>query len=367
MEPPSKLDLQKIAEAFLCDGASKKLEQYATYLEFYEKVICPSSIKDAVILLDNPVFESHDSVIAFSKDLRADPSQTHNEMMVRLNSSGSQDKDKAAAIRSLVRVTFMLDCESKQSYPAGFTLNDFVPLKWEHDVQFVDLVQGCFPRQDATRNIRIRGALAQKKRLKAWKLKKRYNINFRATDDIREHLLYDPEERSVKIFHHTGFLKAQLLRSLNQPIDLSFEESLKIGTLPPQLLLETLDSIHFVLFPIGTDSKSKRFLDKLVQKEGFDPNAKTDEGHVREPLDEFLYEFWGDRLLKLLDIVDNPPPANWLVAWFERHTSERNALTVAIVGLFLSVIFSFLGLLVSIAQLIFAILQWRVALHPPQS
>jgi hypothetical protein len=114
------------------------------------------------------------------------------------------------------------------------------------------------------------------------------------------------------------------------------------GTLPPQLLLETLDSIQNLLYP--NDEKSIKSLDKFIEKYGYDADTKIFEKHIRELPEEFEYKYWGSRLVALLDIVNNPPPANRVVAWFERHTSERNALTVAILGLFLTALISFLSM-----------------------
>jgi hypothetical protein len=114
------------------------------------------------------------------------------------------------------------------------------------------------------------------------------------------------------------------------------------GTLPPQLLLEVLDSIQYLLFP--NDGRSFKSLEKFTDKYGFDPKATYFERHIRTLPDEFEYKYLGERLATLLRIVDHPPPANSIVAWFERHTSERNALTVAILGLFLTALLGFLSM-----------------------
>ena len=73
----------------------------------------------------------------------------------------------------------------------------------------------------------------------------------------------------------------------------------------------------------------------------------------------FEYKFWSYRLAVLKGIVVNPPPANKLIAWFERHTSERNALTVAVLGLFLAALFGFLSFVVGVAQLVVSIIAWK--------
>jgi len=84
-----------------------------------------------------------------------------------------------------------------------------------------------------------------------------------------------------------------------------------------------------------------------------------DDGSMRVIPPDFKFVFWGERLRTLEEITANPPPRNKVVSWMERHTSERNALTVAIFGLSLAVLFGFLGLLVGVAQLVVSILAWK--------
>lgn len=124
------------------------------------------------------------------------------------------------------------------------------------------------------------------------------------------------------------------------------------GTLPPQLLLETLLSLYHVLFPVSVDNKSARLVRSLERKSKFDPDMKIDNGTIRALPDDFEYIYWGQRLEILRDITANPPPTNRFVSWVERHKSERNALAVAIIGLTLTALFGFLSFVVSI-------LAWR--------
>lgn len=134
------------------------------------------------------------------------------------------------------------------------------------------------------------------------------------------------------------------------------------GTYPPLLLLETLLTIHDILFPIANsgDRKSRSELRKLIKKQEFDPEATWVE-FVRLPPSNVPFEYWGDRLSKLYEFVRTPPPAGALKAWFERHTSERNALTTAIIGIFLAGLFGLLGVIVGVLQLCLAWLAWK---HP---
>lgn len=136
-------------------------------------------------------------------------------------------------------------------------------------------------------------------------------------------------------------------------------------TLPPRLLLETLLTFHEILFPVTSvrDSKSHAALETMIQKQGFDTEARWIE-FVRKVPDDMTFHYWGDRLTALYEVIKRPPPKNAIVAWFERHTSERNALTIAIIGLFLSALFGLLSFIVGLLQLILA---WMAYKYPAES
>lgn len=132
------------------------------------------------------------------------------------------------------------------------------------------------------------------------------------------------------------------------------------GTLPPRLLFETLLSLHEILFPIEVlgNERSETLLRRLVRKQSFDKEVLWVE-NVRQIPADFTFVYWGDRITKLYEIVDCPPPTNALVSWFERHKSDRNALTVAIAGLFLAALFGFLSFITGLLQLIIAWIAWK--------
>jgi hypothetical protein len=135
--------------------------------------------------------------------------------------------------------------------------------------------------------------------------------------------------------------------------------------LPPQLLVETLYTIYAILFPIGTDKKSRNIAKRLVRADSaFDAELLTYKRLDFPITANFEYLYWGKRLRTLQTLVEARPPKTKIASWFERHTSERNALTVAIIGLFLSVLFGFLGLLVGIVQVVVSTWAWK---YPTQN
>ncbi|KAK1984377.1 hypothetical protein LZ30DRAFT_747908 [Colletotrichum cereale] len=110
----------------------------------------------------------------------------------------------------------------------------------------------------------------------------------------------------------------------------------------------------------SSNHRSYSSLEKLIKKHSFDQEAMLIK-LVRTVLPDMVFEYWGNRLAKLHDAIKHPPPTNPVVSWCERHTSEQNALTAAIFGLFLAALFGFLSFIVGLLQLILAWVAWK---HP---
>ena len=119
---------------------------------------------------------------------------------------------------------FMLDCALKAKWSSEFNVGGYSPPSWELDEPFDKFVYRAIPRQqDAGVEVK-----RSNKALRAWKLKEKQKIKVRPTDNIMEHLLYDPETRIVRIFHHTAYLKAHLMRTQNEQIDLDVHGSVEL-------------------------------------------------------------------------------------------------------------------------------------------
>ncbi|KAI5919688.1 hypothetical protein F4810DRAFT_470010 [Camillea tinctor] len=108
--------------------------------------------------------------------------------------------------------------------------------------------------------------------------------------------------------------------------------------------------------------RSLSLLKKLNQTQSFDRDGLWIK-FVRPIPSDFSFVFWGNRLAKLHDVIKQPP-ANACVSWFERHTSERDALTVAIIDLLLASLSGFLILILSVFQLVVAWMAWKYPTPP---
>ena len=235
MHPPTEAEQEAIAKDLLCnDPRHERLAPFTRYFEFYTSITCPSSFT-TTIQVDNPAFNTHADILGCVEQLRLNPGLTREQFAIAsLPEKDVSTREKDNAIRTIVHVAFMLDCSLKDKYSKGFDIDGYTPAKWEPNEPFEFFVQRAVLKStNKDRNFDFK---ACKKDLKAWKLKKRYKLHLRPTDNIMEHLLYDPETRVVKVFHHTSYLKAHLLRSSNQPIDIDTHSSLTLYVFRPSFL-----------------------------------------------------------------------------------------------------------------------------------
>ncbi|KAF7917219.1 uncharacterized protein EAE98_010324 [Botrytis deweyae] len=349
-------------------SAEEKIHSFSTYFQIYDRLMSPQY---ATVQVHPSALNSHDDIRRLALELRANPQSTREEFRTKVFPNISTDPesviDQERAINVAVQIMLMIDCSDKDRHYEGYEIGGFRPVSWNSSEQFADFVKKVFP-MDVHDQEKVRTALKEKNALKCWKLRKRAHIKFVSTDNIAEHLLYDPQDNVVRLFRQTAFLKAHLRLSASQPIQLGIAESLKLGTLPPQLLLETLYSLQCILFP-PTDEKSSRFLENIIQEAeaSFDPDCLLYEGYNRPVPENFEYHYWGDRLAKLNHLVTHPRSSHRIGQWIQRNASERNALFVAILSLVLSAFFGFLSVILGMFQAWVAYMSWKAQVNAPQA
>ncbi|KAK4163870.1 hypothetical protein QBC43DRAFT_318851 [Cladorrhinum sp. PSN259] len=372
MLPPNDTEKQQIVQTIFSDTLARSAgsSKFAAYFQHYSAVVCPASSGDAVIEFDTSLLQIHQDILRWTQVLVNDPKISFNGFIDKITSGNPAEislKEKEHIARITVNVLFAIDCMLADYYSSALALHrsSSCQTKWQGDTPFASFIQDTFTPPTTQPGHETRGKLFNKKSLKAWKLVKRYGIKIRGTNNLLEHLELDTKTMTLKVFHQVSFLRAHLTKAKELPLDLSFEESIKSGSLPPRLLLETLLTFHDILFPVSSirDKKSRALLKTMIDKHNFDAEAEWIE-FVRATPDDMSFNYWGYRLAALHEIIKKPPPNNAMVAWFERHTSERNALTVAILGLFLSALFGFLGVVVGVGQLVIAWIAYR---RPPEN
>ena len=228
MDVPTAAERTLIVREILHADATERARNYSAYIGFYTSTFCPFAATRTAVQVDNTALRSHTQVLDALKTLCSDPKATRHHLEETLFPLNILDRDREDAIRSLVLVCLMLDCSLKDKYSRDFQIGGYLPPKWEKDESFDHFVDRALPK-GLTKDHEIR---MHRNSLKAWKLEKRLGIKFKSTNNITEHLLYDPAARVVRVFHQTAYLKAHLARSLETPIELDVNSSLRLYDFP---------------------------------------------------------------------------------------------------------------------------------------
>ncbi|KAL7928736.1 hypothetical protein V8C35DRAFT_317401 [Trichoderma chlorosporum] len=361
LKSPQAANLNDVIKT-LCNAAESTEAQFVAFRRFYREMTHFEQASDIAISINNPGLTSHAAVLQAVAILKSQCSEAFKlEAFQHAIFPDCLPKDRERAAKIVTQLAFMIDPSSRDGFSIGYRIENEhnFPTKWLPTQTFTQFFTTAFP----TESVDCWRSNTRCKRLRAWKLKRRLGIRIRPTNDLAEHLVYTPQTKTLAVFHQVEYLKAQIRYTTDRSLEESVEMSFANGTLPPQLLLETLYTIYFVLFPLTTCPKSAKLAGKLARNKGldsssdssFDPNLIVYDGWVRSPPADFKLVYWTRRLRALQAVADHPPPSNKVISWFERHTSERNALTVAIAGLFLTALFGLLSFLVGVAQLLVAI------------
>ncbi|KAK4455307.1 hypothetical protein QBC34DRAFT_489622 [Podospora aff. communis PSN243] len=330
------------------------------YFQFYTAAV--STYLDAS---PNPAARSllsHEDLFRAISTLRSNPALTKKEYcQAQFPPTSELDFSNAAAL--VVRVFVMIESGVLHHSSNRLEKGSF-RIHWKDNVAFSQYLQQLFP----TENHAVLGHvdnelfLTMKSSLRANKLKKHLRISFRATHDIRNHLSFDRQANVIDIYHHTAFIKEQL-RTTQEGADFSTPTlSIEAGSLPRQLLLEVLDSIQGVLFPLS-DPKCKRILQSLVTSCSFDPDIVNFEyGSIRRPGEENIsYIYLADRLSDLYSEIYNPQPRGWLERRIERKSGARYMMLATLIGVSFAIFLGMVSLAVSSYQTWIAYQAWQ---HP---
>ena len=187
---------------------------------------------------------------------------------------------------------------------------------WDDKSYLPTFVEDRFPRPDVERKMN----LLLGSDLMAVNLERMSGIQITWTCNLEEHLWYDRDRRSLKVYSLKQVLQDQMMRyafrflrtlSLGCSLNMIFSDT-KI--IPESVTKETLLSLN-LLFP-NWDPRTERYLQKANQ--GFFAEAT-----IKIPRQLYLMDFyhWQDRLAELHDESQSSPPS-----WKQLWTDRRNRL-----------------------------------------
>ncbi|KIN03193.1 hypothetical protein OIDMADRAFT_52989 [Oidiodendron maius Zn] len=318
---------------------------------------------------ERPALSTHQNLFEIIQVLKAEPTRTRKQLLHKAfpNEAGQcsvSATDQENAINLAVKIMIMVNCSAEHP-SSGFIEDGTFQIPWRNDVTFTQFITDSFPMTDhpilnddeELKKLDIKTALTAKK------LKKRAGLKFRPTDDLRSHLKFDRKTAVVEVYHHTAFLKEHLRLTKDKHLNVDVTEALKLGALPRQLALETLDSIQKILFPLA-DPKSRALLRSLTCTSSFDPDSLRFESASIRNGDEkdIRYHYLGARLADLYEELENPTPRG-MEKWFQRKSGARYVMMATFIGVVIAILFGMAGLALSIYQSWLTYQQWQ---HPIQ-
>lgn len=172
--------------------------------------------------VQEPAFKIHEDVMEAILFLRRSGTLTKSSFQDQVFGAADQ-LEKEYAARIAVKAAFMIDCASKDDFSQSYQAYGSFPVRWAADQNFIEFLQLAFP----TTKSRPFHAGPSTRSMKAWKLKRRNGVRFIRTNDLVQHLLYDRQASTVKVFHQAAFVKAQLRHTRSLPLDTNFSESVQ--------------------------------------------------------------------------------------------------------------------------------------------
>lgn len=204
-------------QACIADSCpAKRVARLQRYFQFYKAVVSTyvdgSSAKDRVL-------KTHEDLWCAIRALKSNPDITRVGFCQSLFSSKTgnlpeptwNQPDLLNATTLVVKLLTMID--SSALYHSSDRLETGGSrIHWKDDVPFSKYLQDLFP----TENHPVLSypdndlLIDMKSELRATKLKKRLDITFRPTHDIRNHLRLHRRLNVLEIYHHTAFLKEHM-------------------------------------------------------------------------------------------------------------------------------------------------------------
>lgn len=195
----------------LCHQRNASSTAFQSYLNFYCCRVCFRQVG----------FSTHGDILQTVEFLRKNMKSTRSIFQkTAFETCGTSTEHWEDCSRIIVQLAFMIDCSLKDQFSTLYRLSNTLG-RWEGDQSFTEFLESCFPTAPA-----ICGR-DWSTHLKAWELKKRFKVDFIAADDLTQHLVYDWRSNTVRIFHHTAWLKSQLRHPWDQNLNDGFQHCIQ--------------------------------------------------------------------------------------------------------------------------------------------
>jgi hypothetical protein len=218
----------------LCRVPTLTTSQFVAFRRFYDTV-CPeaphlvNSHGGILISIDNIGLPTNESVIRAVGKLRTG---YKNTVVTFSANTFPSNVNQERAVRQTVKLAYLIDSASQDDYPNGFRFENepIFPVKWRPEQTFYDFFKTAFPAAAGTQEVWT--ASSKQTSLKAWKLRRRLGLDIVRTDDLAEHLVYNPQAKTLAVFHQVEWLRAQISHVKDRRLGEAVEVSLATCVFP---------------------------------------------------------------------------------------------------------------------------------------
>jgi hypothetical protein len=209
----------------LCRVSTLTESQFAAFRRFYDEVRpevrLPTYDGGFVIPINGIGLSTHESVVQAVNKLRYGCEKTAEAFWTE---AFPPCVNQEGAARQTVKLAYLIDPASQDGHANGFRFENepIFPVKWQPEQKFKDFFNAAFP----TNTQEVWAASRKHTSLKAWKLRQRLKLEIVRTDDLAEHLVYNPQTKSLAVFHQVEWLKAQMRYTDGMKFDETVEVSL---------------------------------------------------------------------------------------------------------------------------------------------
>ncbi|KAK0644164.1 hypothetical protein B0T16DRAFT_460246 [Cercophora newfieldiana] len=310
------------------------LESMSPFFDYYQRETLASTI------LTPPPIKTHEDVASIFKLMKTSFNIPKATML------STHSERSPAALDLSVRAMLMTACRT----PGSFGGDVFNP-SWKLEETLEQFIRRVYPRWPAPTDDTRHTPLSVSK-LAADCLARDTRVTIRYTERLTDHLelRVGADWKTVYLFKYPCYLRMCLETLQKDKVELNHttEESLALGCLPPELLIETLATYSLIFS--GVDGGSQAMLDTAAKLDpAFSEPFSTYSFQHETPRDARnpenigdLYEKfprWGERLEVLFKEIENPTPMTRIEKWSEKRKSPRWTTWWVAVGLFVAILF----------------------------
>ncbi|KAH8172590.1 hypothetical protein LIA77_06845 [Sarocladium implicatum] len=336
------------------------------YLRYYRTI---ASTYHEEISSDEEGLHTREFILGVMAQLKAKPDETLLGHAYSVSKAQYLTATLEDAIRIVLKLLIMVDSSEQYCDTSRLELGTF-RTTWNNGAALSDYLKTIFPtdRDNILNHKDSEQSKEIKRKLNAVNLERTLGITIIPTSDIQSHLRWNRTTNILEVYHFTSFLKEQLRVTKNEKDCEDFVSALHLGSLPRQLVLEVLDSLQNVLFPIG-DRKSKKLLQSLVATSDFDPDIlRVEVSSVRRAGEETIpYLYLAERLTDLYDELQSTRPRSRFEQILERKSGARYVMLATLIGVMFAVLLGILSLGVSSYQTYIAYQAWKHPVSPPET